>query len=74
MATEHPNASAYRRTADAFRAGDQAAVAALIAEDVVWHVPGAHPMAGEIRGRDALMAWLEARMTGWAQRSGFAQA
>ena len=22
----------------------------------------------------AMMAWLEARMTGWAQRSGFAQA
>ena len=59
MATEHPNATAYRRTADAFRAGDQAAVAALIADDVVWHVPGAHPLAGEIRGRDALMAWLD---------------
>jgi hypothetical protein len=25
---------------------------------VVWHVPGHHPRAGEIRGRDALLAWL----------------
>jgi hypothetical protein len=25
---------------------------------VVWHVPGNHPRAGDIRGRDALLAWL----------------
>jgi ketosteroid isomerase-like protein len=55
---EHPNAATYRRTADAFRARDQAALATLIAEDVVWHVPGGHSMAGEIRGRTALLDWL----------------
>jgi uncharacterized protein len=58
MTDEHPNATAYRRTADAFRSGDEAQLAALIADDVVWHVPGFHSMAGEIRGRDALVAWL----------------
>jgi uncharacterized protein len=58
MTGEHPNATAYRRTADAFRAGDEPALQALIAADVVWHVPGDHPMAGDIRGRDALIAWL----------------
>lgn len=58
MTDEHPNALAYRRTADAFRAGDDRALAQLIAADVVWHVPGTHAMAGEIRGRDALVAWL----------------
>ena len=58
MADDHPNATAYRRTADAFRSGDEAELAALIADDVVWHVPGPHSMAGEIRGRDALLAWL----------------
>jgi ketosteroid isomerase-like protein len=55
---EHPNATAYRRTADAFRARDFDAIRSLVAEDVVWHVPGRHSMAGEIRGRDELVAWL----------------
>jgi ketosteroid isomerase-like protein len=55
---EHPNATAYRRTADAFRSGDERLLAELIADDVVWHVPGAHHMAGVIRGRDAVIAWL----------------
>jgi ketosteroid isomerase-like protein len=59
MNDEHPNALTYRRTADAFRSADRAAFSALVATDVVWHVPGAHPMAGEVRGRDQLIAWLE---------------
>jgi uncharacterized protein len=58
MTGEHPNALAYRSTADAFRSADLTALAALIAIDVVWHVPGTHPMAGELRGRDQLIAWL----------------
>jgi uncharacterized protein len=58
VADEHPNAIAYRRTAAAFRSEDEAQLATLIADDVVWHVPGAHSMAGQIRGRDALVAWL----------------
>ena len=58
MTSEHPNALAYRRTADAFRSADHAALAALLASDVVWHVPGTHSMAGELRGRDQLIAWL----------------
>ena len=55
---EHPNAIAYRRTVDAFRDGDFDTIRSLIAEDVVWHVPGQHSMAGEIRGLDELVAWL----------------
>ena len=55
---EHPNATAYRRTADAFRARDFDAIRSLVAEDVVWHVPGRNSMAGEIRGLDELVAWL----------------
>ena len=58
MGEEHPNATAYRKTADAFRARDFDAIRSLVADDVVWHVPGRHPMAGEIRGLDALVAWL----------------
>jgi uncharacterized protein len=37
-----------------------------MAPEVVWHVPGEHPMAGTIRGRDALVAWLaEVRRLGF---------
>ena len=56
---EHPNATAYRRTADAFRADDREALAALIDEDVVWHVPGSGPLAGDIDGREALFRFFD---------------
>ena len=58
MIPEHPNAVSYRLTADAFRAADQAVLAELIDEDVVWHVPGTHSMAGDLRGRRELFAWF----------------
>jgi ketosteroid isomerase-like protein len=60
---DHPHVIAYRRTADAFRAGDLDVVESLVAPEVVWHVPGDHPMAGTIEGREALLAWL-ARLKG----------
>jgi len=47
---EHPNVAAYRRTADAFRAGDFDTFRSLVARDVVRHVPGRHPMAGVFNG------------------------
>ena len=58
MTAEHPNATAYRRAADAFRAGDLATIAELVAADVVWHVPGNHSRAGDIHGRTALVDFL----------------
>ncbi len=63
MSEEHPNATAYRRAADAFRLGDLGAIEALIDESVVWHVPGKHSHAGDIRGRDALLTWLKGLAT-----------
>jgi uncharacterized protein len=56
---EHPNVTAYRRTADAFRVGDMATIEGLVADDVVWHVPGNHRRAGDLRGRAAVIAWLK---------------
>ncbi len=53
-----PDALAYRRTADAFRAGDFGLLEELIAPDVVWHVPGEHRMAGDLRGPEAVITWL----------------
>ena len=45
------------------RTGDLGLVESLIASDVVWHVPGDHPMARTIEGRAALLEWL-ARLRG----------
>jgi ketosteroid isomerase-like protein len=56
--TEHPDALAYHRTADAFRAGDMETLAELFDEDVIWHIPGTSALAGQIRGRDALWKWF----------------
>jgi len=56
---EHPNALVYRRTADAFRAGDLNTLTELIDEDVVWHIPGSSAMAGDIHGREAVVQFLE---------------
>ena len=36
-------------------------VAELLAEDVVWHVPGTSPIAGDHRGREAVIAYFERR-------------
>ena len=57
---EHPNAAGYRRTADAFRAGDREALTQPIDQDVVvWHLPGANRLAGEILGLDALFGFFD---------------
>lgn len=56
---DHPDAVAYRRTADAFRAGDMQTLSELIDGDVVWHIPGSSRLAGEIQGRDALWQWFD---------------
>jgi uncharacterized protein len=56
--TEHANATAYRQAAAAFRASDLAAIEKLVDQDVVWHIPGAHPLAGDLHGRDALISFL----------------
>jgi uncharacterized protein len=58
MGDDHPNALAYLRTAEAFRQGDFDAIASLIAEDVVWHFPGDHPLAGDWVGRDQVLQRL----------------
>ena len=44
-----------------YAGGDVGAVAELLAEDIVWHVPGTSPIAGDHRGREAVIAYFERR-------------
>ena len=54
---EHPNVALIKRWYKAFAEGNYPPIIAdLLAEDVVWHLPGRHPLSGDHRGRDAVMA------------------
>jgi RNA 2',3'-cyclic 3'-phosphodiesterase len=51
--------SVVRRFYEARAAGSE--VAQLLREDVLWHVPGASPIAGEYRGVEAVLSYMDAR-------------
>jgi ketosteroid isomerase-like protein len=55
--SEHPNAALVRRGYQAFNTGDIASFMELLADDVVQHQPGNHPMAGDYKGRDAVLGF-----------------
>jgi hypothetical protein len=44
-----------------YTGGDLAAVKELLAEDVVWHVPGTSPIAGDYRGHEAVTGYFRLR-------------
>ena len=50
------------RQREMYAGGDLAAAAELLAEDVVWHVPGDSPIAGDHRGREAVTEYFRARL------------
>ena len=50
-----------RRQAAFYAGGPLEPVAALLADDVRWHVPGTSPIAGDHRGREAVLAYFERR-------------
>jgi uncharacterized protein len=56
--SEHPHAALMRRTYEAFKRGDFAALSEYFHEDLVWHVPGVSPVSGAHRGRDAVFAYF----------------
>jgi uncharacterized protein len=58
---EHPNAALIRRLFAAF-GRDPKVIAAALARDVVWRVPGSTAMSGEYRGPRAVVEFL--RRTG----------
>jgi ketosteroid isomerase-like protein len=57
---EHPNATLVKQLYELFEAGDVEGFLKLVADDVVWHVPGRCPIAGEYKGRDAVLRYLTA--------------
>ena len=58
---DHPNAALTRRVFDAF-GRDPKVIAAALARDVVWRVPGNTMMSGEYRGMHEVVGFL--RRTG----------
>lgn len=44
-----------------YAGGEQVPVAAMLADDVVWHVPGRSPIAGEHRGLDDVLTYFARR-------------
>jgi len=54
--TQNKNAELVRRGYQAFNAGDMKTLAELFDEKATWHAPGRNPMAGDFKGRDAILA------------------
>ncbi|MGW6195072.1 nuclear transport factor 2 family protein [Kribbella sp. NPDC055110] len=56
MEMQHPNALLMRKVDEALLAGDFPEFLALHTEDVVMHVPGRNPVAGDHVGREGVAA------------------
>ena len=65
MSAEHPHASLIRDFHDRqnrfYAGGEQGPAGALLAEDVVWHVPGRSAIAGDHRGREEVLRYFANR-------------
>jgi ketosteroid isomerase-like protein len=53
---DHPNLATFRSIYTAFTTGDMETLVTFFEEDVVWHTPGKHPLAGTHEGRAATFA------------------
>lgn len=54
--SDQANEAVVRRGYKAFSEGDPAALSEVLSADVVWSVPGEHPLAGTYKGREATFA------------------
>jgi len=52
---EHPHVALVRRIQQAMSAGDLATLEQMYTRDCVVYLPGDHPLAGEHKGRDAVL-------------------
>jgi ketosteroid isomerase-like protein len=46
------------RQREMYAGGDSGPLEELLADDVVWHVPGTSPIAGDYRGRQAVIGYF----------------
>jgi uncharacterized protein len=51
----------HRRQGRFYAGGDPEPLREMLADDVVWHVPGRSPIAGDHEGIEAVMAYFERR-------------
>ncbi|MGN6215936.1 MAG: nuclear transport factor 2 family protein [Solirubrobacterales bacterium] len=54
-------AELHRRQNEMYAGGSIDSVAELLAEDIVWHIPGSSPIAGDHRGTAEVTAYFERR-------------
>lgn len=54
-------AELHRRQNEMYSGGSVDGVVELLAEDIVWHVPGSTPIAGDHRGVPQVIAYFERR-------------
>jgi len=57
----HPNVAQIRRAYEALRTGDPDTIRNLLADDLVWHIPGRHRFSGD-HNKAAIMAMYEKTM------------
>ena len=58
----HPNEERARGALDAFQRGDMQAITDYFAPDIVWHVPGRSPQAGDYAGVDQVLGFFAKTM------------
>ncbi len=56
--TANENAAVVRSGYEAFARGDLATVTSLFSPDIVWHIPGSSPLAGDRRGPADVVAFF----------------
>ena len=55
---EHPNVDLLRKGYAAYSSGDMETITALFADDILWHVAGRSPLAGDYKGRDQVFGFF----------------
>lgn len=56
--TDHPNLDLLRRGYTAYGSGDLDAINELFADDVVWHIAGRSPLAGDYTGKEQVFGFF----------------
>jgi ketosteroid isomerase-like protein len=55
---DHPNVALIKRYYEAYAKSDLATIREVLAPDIVWRIPGHHPLSGTKRGPDEVVAFF----------------